>query len=325
MRQFKIIAIITALLLIVCWLGYRFYLAYQPQPMRLQGQIEARQYSVSSKVPGRIGELLVKKGDSVTVGQAIFTINSPELAAKLSQAKAGNEAASALADEALNGARRQAIAAAKDQWLMAKAAAELFEKTYQRIDNLYQDGVLAEQKRDEVYTEWQAAKYTESTARQLYEMAQEGARKETQRAAQANARMTAGIVAEVEAYVADTQVNSRHSGEISAILLRPGELAPQGFPVVTLIDMSDAWAVFNVREDRLKHFNKDSEFEAVIPALGEQSITFKVHHVAVMGDFATWRSTDSSQGFDMRTFEVEARPVKPIPGLRAGMSVLASY
>lgn len=41
-----------------------------------------------------------------------------------------------------------------------------------------------------------------------------------------------------------------------------------------------------------------------------------------MGDFATWRTTDANQGFDMRTFEVEARPTQPIEGLRVGMSVL---
>ncbi len=126
----------------------------------------------------------------------------------------------------------------------------------------------------------------------------------------------------MEAYAADTQIESWHDGEVTQILLHEGELAPQGFPVVSVVDIKDAWAVFHVREDKLKNYNQGAEFEAKIPALGEMKYSFKVSHVAVMGDFATWRTTDPAQGFDMRTFEVEARPTQPIDGLRVGMSVI---
>ena len=196
------------------------------------------------------------------------------------------------------------------------------EKTYRRVQNLYQDGVVAEQKRDEAYTQWQASLYTERAAYQMFQMAQEGARDETKRAAQAQQQQAAGAVAEVEAYVADTKVSSWHDGEVSDIFLHSGELAPQGFPVVTIIDMKDAWAIFHIREDKLKQFKQGLTISVSIPALGRESYPFIVTHIAVMGDFATWRTTDSSQGFDMRTFEVEARPVKPIADLRVGMSVL---
>ncbi|MCV5948498.1 HlyD family secretion protein, partial [Escherichia coli] len=91
--------------------------------------------------------------------------------------------------------------------------------------------------------------------------------------------------------------------------------------VVTVIDTEDAWATLNVREDLLKHFTKDTTFNAYLPAL-DKSVEFKVTHVAVMGDFATWRATDAAQGFDLRTFEVEARPTQPEPELRMGMSVV---
>ncbi|CCN70171.1 HlyD family secretion protein [Vibrio nigripulchritudo] len=303
------------------WLVHSFNVAYEEQPIRLQGQIEAQQYNISSKVAGRIDKVMVRKGDEVANGDLIFTIYSPELDAKLEQALASKEAAGALAEEAEKGAREQQIQASKDQWQKAKAASDLMEKTYSRINNLYKDGVVAEQKRDEALTQWQAAKYTESAAYQMYELAKEGARDETKRAAAEKARMAAGAVAEVEAFAADTKIRSWFKGEVSQVLLSPGELAPQGFPVVTVLDMQDAWAAFNVREDKLKQFAKGTEFVANVPALGKD-VTFKVSHVAVMGDFATWRSTDSSQGFDMRTFEVEARPAEPVEGLRMGMSVV---
>ncbi|MFI3275997.1 HlyD family secretion protein [Vibrio sp.] len=306
---------------IIGWVGYSFYQAYQPQPVKLQGQIDAQQYSISSKVPGRIDQVFVRKGDSVEKGELIFSLLSPEIDAKLEQAKAGQKAAGALAQEAENGARTQQIQAAKDQWLKAKAAADLMNKTYQRVNNLYNDGVVAEQKRDEAKTQWQAAKYTESAAFQMYQLAQEGARDETKVAAAQKALMAAGAVAEVEAYAKDTQIHSWFSGEVSQVLLSSGELAPQGFPVVTVIDTQDAWAVLNVREDMLKHFEKGTQFDAYLPAL-DKSLTFKVTHIAVMGDFATWRSTDAAQGFDLRTFEVEARPVDTNETLRMGMSLV---
>ncbi|UTV29716.1 HlyD family secretion protein [Photobacterium atrarenae] len=322
MSKSKAFAVIIPAAALVGWLGYTFWQAYQPQPERMQGQIEAQQYNISSKVAGRIEEVMVRKGDQIQRGDLIFTLLSPELDAKLEQAKAGQQAAGAMAEQAEKGARSQEIEAAKDTWRKAKAAAELRGKTYQRVDNLYQEGVVAEQKRDEAYAQWQAARYTERAAYQMYEMAREGARVETKRAAAEKARMAAGAVAEVEAYAADTQIESWHNGEVAEILLHAGELAPQGFPVVSVVDMNDAWAVFHVREDKLKDYRTGAQFEARIPALGDQKYAFAVSHVAVMGDFATWRTTDPAQGFDMRTFEVEARPVKPIDGLRVGMSVL---
>jgi HlyD family secretion protein len=321
MKKLKLCIILLLAALLVSWLCFRFYQAYQPQPIRLQGQIQAQQYSISSKVPGRIDQVLVRKGDQVKKSQLIFTLYSPEIAAKLDQAIAGQKAAGAMAKEAEKGARTQEIQASKDQWLKAKSATELMEKTYQRINNLYKDGVIAEQKSDEANTQRLAAKYTENAAFQMYQLTQEGAREETKFAAQQKEIMAAGVVAEVQASAADTKITSWFDGEVSQVLLNSGELAPQGFPVVTVIDTKDAWAVLNVREDLLKSFQKGMRFIAYLPAL-DKNIRFEVSHIAVMGDFATWRSTDAAQGFDLRTFEVEARPVELTDDLRMGMSLV---
>jgi HlyD family secretion protein len=303
-------------------IGRSFWQAYQPVPQRLQGQIEARQYNISSKVPGRIDKVLVEKGDQVESQQLIFTLLSPELVARLEQARAGSEAASALAKAADKGARKQQVTAAKDSWLKAKVAAQLAEKTALRITNLFNDGVIAEQKKDEAMTQLKAARYTENAAYQMYEMTKEGTRQENRMAAQQKARAARETVAEVKAYSDETRVNSWHSGEVAQVLLRSGEIAPAGFPVVSIVDMQDVWAVFHVREDQLINYQMGTEFLATVPALGKGSHRFKVSHVSVMGDYATWRATDTSRGFDMRTFEVEARPVEALENVRVGMSVL---
>ncbi len=322
MRFLRIFLSLVFFVALVVWLSYTFWEAYQPKPARIQGQIEAQQYNVSSKIAGRIDKVLVKKGDTVERGQMIFTLLSPELDAKLAQAEAGRDAAAAVAEEVNTGARKQQIEAARDKWQQAKAAADLMEKTYERIENLYKDGVIAEQQRDETYTKLQAARYSSSAAYQMYQLAEEGARDETKKAAEEKVRMAAGAVTEIEAYATETKINTWHAGEVTQILLQSGEIAPQGFPVVTVMDMEDAWAVFHIREDLLSQYKKGTEFTVSIPALGEKHYTFQVTHVAVMGDFATWRATSDDSGFDMRSFEIEARPVEPIDDLRAGMSVL---
>jgi len=309
-------------LALVVWVSYTFYEAYQPKPLILQGEIDARSYNISSKLPGRIGEVFVKKGDFVEVGDSVFSINSPEVQAKLKQAKAAQDAAGAQKSQANNGARKEQIQAAHDQWQKAKAAEELMYTTYKRVQKLYDEGVVSQQKRDEVYTKYKAAKYTSNAAKQMAVMAKEGARVEVKNAADAQERVYAAKVDEVNAYIDETMARSFHKGEVSQVLIHSGELAPTGFPVVSIIDIEDSWAKFAVREDYLKEFTKGKIFKAKIPALGSAVYEFKVAHIAVMGSFATWRATESGKGYDMKSFEVELKAVKPIKDLRVGMSVL---
>jgi len=321
-NKIRVTVIAVVFLALIAWLVFEFNRAYQPKATLLQGQIEAEQYNVSSKIPGRIASVLVKKGDLVSQGQLIFALASPELEAKLEQAKAGRSAASAMREQAETGAREQQIIAAQDQWKKARAASELMEKTYYRVDSLFKDGVLPEQKRDEAYTQWEASKYSQNAAYQVYQMAKEGARKGTKQAAVEQERMAQGAVNEVEAYAKDIKQYAARDGEVVQILLKEGELAPTGFPVVSIVDIKDSWAVFNIREDLLPRLQKGTLLTARIPGLGDTTYTYRVSHIAVMGDFATWRSTDNAKGFDLRTFEIEARPVDTIANLRVGMSVI---
>jgi HlyD family secretion protein len=321
----KRVALLIVVVAAVGWIAWAFWHAYQPGKMVLQGQIEAQQYSVASKIPGRISEVLVRRGDQIEVGQLVFTIDSPELEAKLEQARGTEQVAGAVETAADRGAREQEKLAAYDQWQTAKAAEDLASKTYERLQNLFDEGVASEQRRDEAFAAYQATQYTAQAAYQLYSLAEEGTRDETRDAAAGQVRAASGLVAEAEALKNDLRIESAFRGEVSNVFLHPGELAPQGFPVVTVIDISQAWAVFQVREDLLQRVPKGSEINVLIPSLGDQSFVFEVHHVSVMGDFATWRATSSTQGYDLRTFEVEARPSSPIEGLRAGMTVLLEF
>lgn len=322
-KRFEVGFVILIATILVLWLVISFYKAYAPKPQVLQGQIQAKQYSVSSKLAGRVGSVLVKRGDKVQKGDLIFTILSPEVEAKLTQAKAGYEAAKALAEETHKGARVETIISARDIYNSAKAMRELTEKTYKRIEELYQNGVASLQRKDEAFTAYQNAKFSENTAYQQYKIALDGATQETKQAATQKEIAAAGQLSEVEAYIEDMQAFSPADGEVANILLSEGELSPSGFPVVMVVDNKDAWLKLSVSEEYLPHFSVGSEFSAYLPALNKD-ITFRVRYIAVMGDFATWRATSTSKGYDLKSFEIEAVPTQNNGEFRVGMSAVVT-
>ena len=309
-------------LAVVALLGWGLYRAAQPVPEQLQGQMEATETDIAPKITARIAQVLVQEGDTVAAGATLVRTDSPEVAAKLAQAQAAQQAAQSVADKARNGARPQEIEMARLQWQRAQTAAELARTSFQRVDNLFREGLVAAQKRDEAAANHKASRDQALAARAQYDLARAGARTEDQAAAAAQVRQVGGVVAEAEAARAETELKSPVAGEVAKVLAKVGELSPQGVAVVTVVDLADQWVVLNVREDRLQRFAMGSEFDATLPALGGQSARFKVSYIAALPDFATWRATRAGQGFDVRTFEVRARPLQAIAGARPGMSVL---
>lgn len=326
----KTIALSLSGLGLVAALGYGLWYAAQPQPDVFQGQMEARETDIAPKVAGRIGEILVKEGDRIEVGAVLMRMDSPEVRAKLAQATAAHEAAQAVASKAEHGARTQELHMAKMNWQRAQTAAELAAISLKRVDGLAKEGLIAMQKRDEAEANFKAARDGASAAQAQYDMARAGARPEDQAAANAQVRQVAGVVAEVQAAQAETQLQSPVAGEVAKVLAKVGELSPQGVAVVSVVDLQDQWVVLNVREDKLQRFAVGSEFDARLPALSTSAqgtaptARFKVYFTGVLPDFATWRATRAGQGFDARTFEVRARPLTPIAGARPGMSVLVN-
>ncbi len=318
----KVLIIAAVAIAVGGLLAFGFWSASRPLPEYFQGQMEARETDIAPKIAGRIAAVLVVEGDRVNVGTPLMRMDSPEVEAKLAQATAAQQAAQAVAQKAERGARREEVEMARLTWQRAQAAAELAETSFRRVDNLAREGLVAVQKRDEAEANFKASRDQALAAKAQYDMAQAGARPEDRAAAAAQARQVAGVVAEVEAARAETSLSSPVPGEVAKVLARAGELSPQGVAVVTVVDLNDQWVVLNVREDKLARFPLGNEFEATLPALPGKTVRFKVFYSAAMPDFAVWRATRAGQGFDVRTFEVRARPVQPIEGARPGMSVL---
>jgi HlyD family secretion protein len=294
------------------------------RPDLVQGEVEAAQVDVSAKIPGRVAELLVDVGQGVKKGDTLARLASPEIGAQLDQATAARAAAGAQSAKADRGPRGEEIRAAQSQWVRAEAAATLAKTTWERLERLSRDGVVPAQRRDEAEAGWKAARAAADAAKAVYDMALAGARSEDRDAAAAVARQAQGAVSEVEAYLGEMTLVAPRDGEVAARNVETGELTAPGYPVITLVDLSDAWVVFNLREDRLAGLAVGDRLDARIPALGRE-VELRVTTLAPLADFATWRSTSASGGFDLKTFEVRARPAVPVDGLRPGMSAIVDW
>ena len=301
------------------------WILFDPGALILEGQVEATQIKVSSKLTGRVENLYIKEGDRIEKGELLVYINSPELEAKYEQALAAQKAASAQKHKAMSGAREEEVRAARDQWLKAKTGTVLAEKTFLRTEKLFNDGAVSQQKYDEAEAQYAAAKKTEDTAKAQYDMAFAGARIEDKESAQALLEQASGMVAEVRAYLRETRLSSPISGEVVDILAEQGELVAQGYPIITIIDTSDMWITLNVREDLLNGLKIGDTLYVQFPAFKNQDFTFEVNYISALGDYATWRATKSTGDFDLRTFEVRAKSKTPIASLRAGMTALVNW
>ena len=309
---------LTGVIAIVAVIGF-FMLRKGPEIV--QGQAEVTEYRVSSKVPGRILEFRVKEGQTVRAGDTLAILEAPDVQAKLEQARAAEAAAQAQNEKALKGARQEQIQAAYEMWQKAQAGVTIAEKSYKRIKNLYDQGVVSAQKLDEITAQRDAALATEKAAKAQYTMAKNGAEREDKAAAAALVNRAKGAVAEVESYINETYLIAQKDGEVSEIFPKQGELVGTGAPIMNVAVMDDMWVTFNVREDLLQSLTVGTEFEAFVPAL-DKNIRLKVNYMKDLGTYAAWKATKTTGQFDLKTCEVRALPTDKVEGLRPGMSVI---
>ena len=303
-------------------LGVGFWMGTHPSEEPLYGVMQAKTVDVAAKVTGRVETLPVHEGDTVSAGQLLMTLDIPEVEAKLKEVEALKSAASARQSLVDEGARPQEIRAAKAQMQRAQAGQELAQKTFNRVHALYREGLISKQKHDEALAQKKSADELLAAAKEQYDIALTGARTQEKQAATALTAQATGGVEQVQSLVKEKNVTSPIASEISRIYVEIGEVAAAGLPLATLVDLSDQWAVFNIREDDMPKITKGAVLSAEIPALNAKNVQFKVYFINPRGDYATWRATRQSSGYDLRTFEVRARPVQPVSDLRPGMSVI---
>lgn len=289
------------------------------------GTFEAPTVDVSSEIPGRIDSIYVQLGDTVQKGQILATLEANIMNAKLSQARGVKESAEGLMKKIESGTRKELINEAKNQYLMAKSQFEFVEKTYRRYEVLYADSIISKQEMDKLKFKYSAAENQMEAARSNYQMAKKGATKEDFEIVRGKLETAQGVYNETHAYYKQLFVKAPVSGEVSEKIGTEGEVMRAGYPILTLMQSQKIYAVINVREDLLNHLQKGAIVKGKVPGMGDKMYAFKVYYRAPMASFADWVPTNAKGSFDLKTFEIRLHPVKPIRGLRAGMTVQIHY
>jgi len=316
MSAMIIVIVIVALMAII---GFLFL---SPPPEILEGQADATSVRVSGKLPGRVMEFYVREGDTVQRGDTLVHIHSSLAEAKLEQASAMQSAAEAANRNVDAGTRSQVIQSAYQMWQQARAAVDITRKTYDRMQSLYTQGVVSEQKRDEAKAAYDAAVAAEAAARSQYDLAKEGPRSEDRQGAAALVDAARGGVAEVNALLEDQYLVAPCDGTVDVIYPHEGELIALGAPVMNILRTDDKWLTFNVREEYLADMALGDTLEVMIPALDKRRFKARIYYVRDLGTYAVWRATKATGDWDSRTFQVKARPVEPQADLRPGMTAV---
>ena len=320
--QNRNILITTAIIVaVVVFTGILGFIFLDREDDVIQGQIEVSEYRVSSKLPGRIVEIRVKEGDYVHKGDTLCILEVPEVDAQKKVAEATEGATQALSDLADNGARQENIQSAYQIYQQAIAARDISKKSYDRVQNLFDEGVVSAQKRDEAFASYKASDAAVLAAKSQYKMLKRGARTEEKTAARKQVQAAKSAVDVIGSLLKETVQISQYDGEVSEIYPKVGELLGLGSPIMSISLMNDMWGTFNVREDQLGDLGIGKTFTAFAPAFNKD-IEMKVYYMKDKGNYAAWRATKANGDYDLKTFEIKARPLKKLESLRPGMTLV---
>ena len=308
-------------ILLLGFIAFGLWKSYQPKEIELQGRVEADTIHVSTKVPSRIEEIYVHDGQKVSKDQELVRLFSPEIDAKKQQALAALQSALALQSTAERGSQQENIDSLYANWQSLKAQEALAKTTYQRGANLFKEGVISRQRRDEMQAAALSTSQLTEAAYQQYARAKRGSTPQQLSSADAQVQIAQAAVAEANALAAETKLRSPIDGTVSKTYGKVSELVAMGVPVVSIIQDDNLWVSVNVREDLYAQIYKAKTMDGFIPALN-QTATFKIKTIDAEGEFATIKTTRQTGGYDIRSFKIHLAPVQPITDLKVGMSVL---
>lgn len=321
MKRIYIAAILTALTL----LTLVFLAVVKNNELILQGEVDTRTYDLSSKITGRVKRIHIEEGDMVQAGQTLITLDIPDITAKHEQAKAAVDIAKAKQLEINNGIREEQKKINLDALHQAENKLRLAEKDYNRMKNLSDAGAVPVQKFDEAKTNYKNALKARDMALESVRMDINGSRYEEKLFAAANVKQAQSNQQEIKSYIDENEIKSPISGQVKEIAIEKGELAGAGYTIISIVDVTDNWIVLNLREDLVSKIKIGSEFNVKIPAIGKENIRVKVNYISAMGNYSTWRATKIRGDFDLKTFEIHAKPIEPVEGMIAGMSVIVDW
>lgn len=291
----------------------------------IQGSVKMTEINLNSMLDGYVDEVLVKDGDTVMKGQVLIRMDADIVAAQVEQAKAGlaqaqasEAAAQAVLDKAVNGARSEDITKARAQY-------DYVASTYERMQNLFDEGAISQSDLDNVQAQYLAAKAT-------YDEAITGARSEDIAAAQAQLAQAKGAVSQYRATVAQAQSYLNHAeitapadGTVTAVNVEAGELVSTGLALAAMRTNDGEWIEVNVPETMLGKITEGMSVGYTMPAYGDMQFVGVVQNVSKNPDFATKKATNENGAFDVLSYCVKIQPEQNDNQLYAGMTVVVDF
>lgn len=283
--------------------------------------------NVSSKVTGKIAQITVAEGDRIKKGQVIAQIDPQDIGAQRAQAEATLELATANYDQAVNGLRPQEIRQVQASAALAKANLDNAEKSYNRIQQLYEDGAVSASNRDNTYTTYQVAKETYKSAIQGLNMANAGSRKEAIRAAAAQVKQAEAALNAIILQCGETTIVSPVDGIVALKLTNPGEVVVTGQPLFSVINSNDLWVSARIEETGIGKLKIGQDVEYTIDGYPGRTCIGKIFDIGSATDsvFSLIPTENASNNFTKTTQRVPIKIGLPENSdliFRPGMSVV---
>jgi len=305
--------------------GLSLWYLFQPQPLVVQGEADATRIDIAARVDGLVLERPVERSDNVNAGQLLLVIDNPELVAKLNEARTAKAVAEANLANVLVGVRKEEIAQREATVAASQASLVLAQQEYNRTKQLSEHDFASQQKLQQETASLDVAKNTLAQAIAAHDEAVAGATREQRAIAQAGVVSADATLKTLQAQVDELRVKAPIAAQVYQIGSELGEYVSPGVPLLSLVDLNDVWVRFDLREDLARNLKVGDTFSVRVPALADRLVAVRVRTIAPRGEYAGWRATRATGDFDLRTFEVRAYPVEPLPALRPGMSAYFEY
>ena len=305
-------AAIGVVLLLLGWWGWQTFTDTGPGDgfARGNGRIEATEIDISTKLAGRIDDILVKEGDFITAGQRLATMQLDTLHAQRDQAvaslhQAENNVAAAEAQVALR--ESDAIAA---QALVGQRESELdaAQRRLARSSSLSKEGAVSVQELDDdrATVRGVQAALAATRAQANAAAAAINAAKAQLVGAQSAVKAASAAVARVEADIRDSELKSPRDGRVQFRVAQPGEVLGAGGRVLNVIDLSDVYMTFFLPSEVAGRVAIGTDVRLVLDAAPDMPIPAKVSFVSSTAQF-TPKTVETASERQKLMFRVKAQ------------------
>jgi HlyD family secretion protein len=274
------------------------------------GRIEAIEVDIATKVPGRIDQILVDEGDTVTIGQVLATMDTASLQAQLSQAEAQARQAenAAITAAAVVRQRESERAAARAVLLQRQADRDLSDKRWTRSRNLFKQRAVSQQEDEEAEAQLRSseAAVAAASAQIAATDAAVAATKAQVTQSQSAVEAAKATVAQVQTTLEDSILRSPRNGRVEYRIAQPGEILGAGGKVLNIIDLTDVTMTFFLPETAAGRVPIGSEVHLVLDAALGYVLPARVSYVASVAQF-TPKTVETQSERQKLMFRVKAR------------------